>query len=103
MQVPPEVFTTVGLIGGFAVARQTRREYGGAVLAAAGAMAQVQWKQQLGWPVAAALGALYTGAFGASHPLAKKLGAWPSVLVVTAGVAAASLAARTLIKDKLAA
>ena len=30
-----------------------------------------------------------TGGFGASHPLAKKIGAWPSVLTV-AGIAAAS-------------
>jgi hypothetical protein len=96
MRVPPEVFTTVGLIGGFAVARATRREYGGAVLAAAGTMAQVQWKRELSWPVAAGLGALYTGGFGATHPLAKKIGAWPSVLVVAAGVAAASLLARKL-------
>lgn len=101
MRVPPEVFTTVGLIGGFAVARQTRREYGGAILAAAGALAQVEWKRELGWPVAAGLGALYTGGFGASHPLAKKLGAWPSVLTVTAGVAAASLLARKLSTGKI--
>nr|WP_261575160.1 hypothetical protein [Frankia gtarii] len=26
----------------------------------------------------------YTAAFGAAHPLAKKLGAWPSVLAVSA-------------------
>nr|WP_255648671.1 hypothetical protein [Frankia sp. ArI3] len=26
----------------------------------------------------------YTAAFGAAHPLAKKLGAWPSVLTVAA-------------------
>ena len=32
---------------------------------------------------------VYLGGFGASHPLAKKLGAWPSVLTV-AGVSAAS-------------
>lgn len=32
----------------------------------------------------AGLAALYVTAFGASHPLAKKLGAWPSVLTVTA-------------------
>ena len=34
--------------------------------------------------VTAGLSALYIGAFGASHPLAKKIGAWPSVLTVTA-------------------
>ncbi len=103
MQLPAEVFTTIGIVGGYAVARQTRREYGGAVLAAAGAMAQVQWRRQLSWPVAAGLGALYTGAFGASHPLAKKLGPWPAVLTVNGVVVAASLAARTLIAGKLTA
>jgi len=30
-------------------------------------------------------------AFGLSHPLAKKLGAWPSVYTVTAATALASL------------
>jgi hypothetical protein len=29
----------------------------------------------------------YLAAFGLSHPLAKKLGAWPSVLAVTAAAA----------------
>lgn len=28
--------------------------------------------------------AVYAAAFGGSHPLAKKFGAWPSVLTVTA-------------------
>jgi hypothetical protein len=32
----------------------------------------------------------YAIAFGVSHPLAKKLGAWPSVLTVTAAAAAAA-------------
>ncbi|MEO5832285.1 MAG: hypothetical protein ABIR83_02810 [Nakamurella sp.] len=103
MKIPPEVFTTIGMVGGYAVASNTRREYGGVILAAAGAMAQVQWKRQLGWPVAAGLGALYTGAFGASHPLAKKLGAWPSVLTMAAGVAGASLLARKLSTGTLSA
>jgi len=37
--------------------------------------------------------ATYVGAFGLSHPLAKKIGAWPSVLAVSAATAAASYAA----------
>jgi hypothetical protein len=100
MQVPPEVITSVGLIGGFAVARRTRREYGGAVLAAAGALAAVRWKETVGGPAAAGLGVLYTVAFGASHPLAKKIGAWPAVLAVTGAVAAASLVARKLLTTR---
>jgi len=33
---------------------------------------------------------VYLGGFGASHPLAKKIGAWPSVLSVAAVAAGAS-------------
>ncbi|MCW3845430.1 hypothetical protein ONA70_35745 [Micromonospora yasonensis] len=40
----------------------------------------------------AALVATYVGAFGLSHPLAKRIGAWPSVLAVSALTAAASYA-----------
>lgn len=73
-----------GLIGGYAVARYSgKRPLGGAVLAAAGVAAGSQWIKR-GPAVTAALGAAYLGAFGASHPLAKKIGAWPSVLAVTA-------------------
>jgi hypothetical protein len=40
---------------------------------------------------AAALTGTYLAAFGLSHPLAKKIGAWPSVYTVTAATALASL------------
>ena len=33
---------------------------------------------------------VYAAAFGVSHPLAKKIGAWPSVLTVTAAATAAT-------------
>ncbi|MFI9270235.1 hypothetical protein ACIGXM_05930 [Kitasatospora sp. NPDC052896] len=80
-----------GLIGGYGVARWSgRREAGGAVLAAAGAASAYQWKRQSGTAAAVALTGLYVAAFGGSHPLAKKIGAWPSVLAVTGVVAAAS-------------
>ena len=39
---------------------------------------------------ATGLALTYLGGFGASHPLAKKIGAWPSVLAVGAVSAAAS-------------
>ena len=75
----------VGLVGGHATARYTKkRPLGGVVLAAAGGLAAKQWVDRLGPGRAAALGALYLGGFGASHPLAKKIGAWPAVGVVTA-------------------
>jgi hypothetical protein len=40
---------------------------------------------------------LYAAAMGGSHPLAKRIGGWPSVLAATAGtVAAAELVAHTV-------
>jgi len=89
----PTAFTTAGLIGGFKAARATKnRQLGGAVLAAAGAAAFFAWKKNAGAGTAAALTAGYLGAFGASHPLAKKIGAWPAVYAVTGATALASLA-----------
>jgi hypothetical protein len=35
---------------------------------------------------------VYAAAFGSSHPLAKKIGAWPSVLTVTAVASGATYA-----------
>ncbi|WP_245182132.1 hypothetical protein [Streptomyces montanisoli] len=82
-----------GLVGGFAVARWTKkRQLGGAVLLAAGTAAAWQWRQASGTKAAAGLGAAYLAAFGGSHPLAKKMGAWPSVFSVAGGMAAASYA-----------
>jgi hypothetical protein len=80
--------TSAGLIGGFQTARATgNRPLGGAVLAAAGAAAFSMWKRDAGTGTAAALTGVYLTAFGLSHPLAKKIGAWPAVLTV-AGVSA---------------
>jgi hypothetical protein len=80
-----------GLVGGFAVARYSgRRELGGVVLAAAGAWCGRSWLRSSGPATAGLLGAAYLAAFGASHPLAKKVGAWPSVAIVTAGAAGAA-------------
>ncbi|WP_325049636.1 hypothetical protein [Galactobacter caseinivorans] len=88
------IVTAAGLVGGYATARQTgNRQLGGAVLAAAGALAFARWKKDAGAGRATALTLLYVGAFGASHPLAKKLGAWESVGVVTAATALTSLVA----------
>jgi hypothetical protein len=90
-QVPSSLIAASGLIGGFAVARATkRRELGGVALAAAGSAAALQWRKAAGPRTAAALGGLYAAAFAGSHPLAKKIGAWPSVLTVATGMAAAS-------------
>lgn len=91
MRIPPSLLAAVGLVAGFAVARAThRREIGGAVFAGAGVLAARGWWQQAGPAGAISLSALYAGAMGGSHPLARRIGAWPSVLVVTAVTVAAS-------------
>ncbi|QMU79665.1 hypothetical protein GXW83_32160 [Streptacidiphilus sp. PB12-B1b] len=93
-RIPSSLVAAAGLIGGYGVARATkRRELGGAALLAAGAVAATQWKRTAGPVTAGALSGLYVAAFAGSHPLAKKLGAWPSVLTVAGGVAVASWAA----------
>jgi hypothetical protein len=72
------------LIGGFAAARYTHnRKVGGAIWAAAGLACGPAWRKA-GTAKATALGASYAAAMGGSHPLAKKIGAWPSVFVVSA-------------------
>lgn len=97
MRIDPSVpAVAAGLIGGYAVARYTGiRPLGGVVLGGGGAVAGRSWLQR-GPAVTAGLTAVYLAAFGASHPLAKKIGAWPSVLAATAaatGVTAAATAA----------
>jgi hypothetical protein len=78
-KVPTAAVAASGLIGGYGVARWTKkRPLGGAVLAVAGAAA------------AGALTAGYVAAFAGSHPLAKKVGAWPAVFGVAGVVALAS-------------
>ncbi|TIC86415.1 hypothetical protein [Nocardioides sp. GY 10127] len=91
MRVPTSVLVSAGLVGGYATARFTGvRPLGGVVLAAAGAASAVTWSKDVGPARTAGLLGLYLGAFGGSHPLAKKIGAWPSVGVVTAVTAGAA-------------
>src|SRR5699024_7789214 len=83
----------LGLVGGWLTARETGiRPLGGVVLAAAGLYAGRTWLARRGPATTAVLGATYVVGFGLSHPLAKKIGAWPAVLTVT-GVAAGAAAA----------
>ncbi|ARX83760.1 membrane protein [Streptomyces alboflavus] len=90
-KVPAAAVAAGGLVGGYATARFTKkRPLGGAVLAVAGAAAAQQWRRQAGPKTAAALSAAYVAGFAASHPLAKKVGAWPAVLGVAGSVALAS-------------
>jgi hypothetical protein len=74
----PSAVAPLGLAGRFLVARRAgRRDLGGALFAAG-------------------LTAVYLAAMGGSRPLARRIGAWPSVAVVTAvTVAAAELVNRT--------
>ncbi|MED7947972.1 hypothetical protein PUR61_12025 [Streptomyces sp. BE20] len=96
--VPAALTAASGLVGGYGVARWTgNRQLGGAVLAVAGAGAAAQWHRRSGAATAAALTGLYVVAFGGSHPLAKRIGAWPSVLAVTGVVAAASAVASAVV------
>lgn len=90
---PTAPVAAAGLVGGFAVARYSgRRELGGAVLALAGAWCARSWLRSSGPGVTAVLLATYAGAFGASHPLAKRVGAWPSVFAVSAVASGAACA-----------
>lgn len=88
-QVSTATVVAAGLIGGWLTARESGiRPLGTIPLVAAGALAARSWNRKKGPGVAAALLGTYVGAFGMSHPLAKKIGAWPAVLTATGAVAA---------------
>jgi hypothetical protein len=89
--IPTAPLVAAGLVGGYLVARETKiRPLGGLVLGAAGVAAGRTWLRTSGPATTAVLSGIYLGGFGASHPLAKKIGAWPSVLTVAAVAATAS-------------
>jgi hypothetical protein len=89
--VPSAPIAAGSLVAGYLVARETRvRALGGLVLGAAGVYLARRWSREAGAPVAGALLATYLAGFGVSHPLAKRIGAWPSVLAVAAVSAGAS-------------
>ena len=91
VRIPTAAVAAIGLVGGYAVARWTKqRPVGGVAVAAAGAVAARGWQQKTGNATAAVLSGMYVAAFAGSHPLVKKIGAWPSVFAVAGGVAAAS-------------
>lgn len=83
----------LGLVGGFLAARETGiRPLGGVVLGLAGIYAGRSWLANSGPAATAGLSAVYLGGFGASHVLAKRIGAWPAVLSVAAVSAVAAWA-----------
>jgi hypothetical protein len=90
------------LVVGYVVARETGvRPLGGAVLATAGAWCTRTWARRAGPGTATALLGIYTAGFAGSHPLAKRIGAWPAVLTVAAvsGAASWALADRVVAQD----
>jgi hypothetical protein len=99
-RVPTAPLLAGGLVGGFALAQRTGvRPLGGAAMLGANVLAARQWYAVGGAPLVAGLTAAYWTAMGVSHPLAKKVGTWPSVL----GVTAASAGAAWLLADRRAA
>lgn len=85
MRLPTAPVVAGSLIGGYLVARESGvRPLGGVVLALGGGWSARRWQREQGTAVTAVLLAVYLGGFGGSHPLAKRIGAWPSVLTVAA-------------------
>ncbi|MEV6636786.1 hypothetical protein AB0M54_39225 [Actinoplanes sp. NPDC051470] len=94
MRIPTAAITAGSLIGGWQLARRTGiRPLGGVVLAAGGVLAGREWHRKTGPAVTTALVTAYVGAFALSHPLARRIGSWPSVLAVSALTAAVAYAA----------
>jgi hypothetical protein len=89
--VPTAPVAAGSLIVGYAVAAGTgSRPLGGVVLAAGGLWCIQAWNRRHGPGTAAALAGVGLAAFALSHVLALAIGAWPSVLLVAAAVAAAA-------------
>jgi hypothetical protein len=81
------------LAAGFAVAQATGvRPLGGVVLVAGCGWCALRWRERVGAGRTAGLVGLYLAAFVGSHVLAHAIGAWPSVAVVGAVVAAGTYA-----------
>jgi hypothetical protein len=96
-RLPTAPLLAAGLVGGFTLAQRSGvRPLGGAAMLAANVVAARQWYAVGGVPLAAGLTAGYWTAMGVSHPLAKKVGTWPSVL----GVAAVSAGAAWVLADR---
>src|SRR5699024_11205556 len=80
-----------GLIGGWLAARETGiSPLGCVVLAAADFYEGRTWLARRGHGTTSVLGATYMLVLGLSHPLAKRIGAWPAFLTVISASATAS-------------
>lgn len=93
MRTLPAAIAASSLIAGYATARfSKKRPLGGVVLLAGTGVAAALWAQDT---TAARVGTnvgIVLASFGISHPLAKKIGAWPSVITVAAVTAGATYA-----------
>ena len=91
MVAPPSLLAAAGLISGFSVSRATEhRHWGGVVAAGFGLAAAESCRRRTSLPQAVALGSVYAAALAGSHPLAKKVGARPSVFAVSGATAVAA-------------
>jgi hypothetical protein len=84
-RIPTAPVAAAGLIGGFAVAVTTgSRPLGGALMAVLGVGCIAVWLHRDGRPTAVKLTVTGLLAFAISHVLGLVIGAWPSVIVVSA-------------------
>ena len=104
-ELPTAPVAAGSLLVGYVVARESGvRPLGGAVLAAAGAWCARAWNRRAGPATATALLGIYAAGFAGSHPLAKRVGAWPAVFAAaaTAGTASWLLVDRQRAQDSAA-
>jgi hypothetical protein len=91
--VPTAPIAAGSFLAGYGVVASTgSRAAGGIVLLAGGAWCAREWRRRCGSRTAAELAGTGVGAFVASHLLAPAIGAWPSVLLIAAGMGAAAWA-----------
>jgi hypothetical protein len=96
-RIPSAPLLAAGMVGGFALAQQTQvRPLGGAAMLGANVAAAPKWYAVGGAPLVAGLTTAYWTAMGVSHPLARKVGTWPSVL----GAAAVAAGAAWVLADR---
>ena len=90
-QLPTAPLAAGTLIAGYAVAAGTgSRPLGGVVLVLGGTCCAAAWTRRRGVRTAVALTGVELAAFALSHVLALAVGAWPSVLIVSALAALAA-------------
>ena len=98
-RLPTAPVAAGSVVTGYLVARESgRRPLGGIVLAGAGAWCAGRWRRSAGSGRAATLIGVYAAGVALSHPLAKRIGAWPAVL---AGAAASGTASWLLADRRL--